>query len=347
MKKFFLMALAATVSLFAQAQTTDAPMATLQHGDQTTVFLGRMAFRQAYAAAADSADVITLSSGYFLVPNLIEKSISIYGAGMEDDTVTGTKATVMSGDLRFKPKDITDEDGNVIPAGCRINGSHIEGIRCSGSIMFDDNNHARTEKVTIAKCNVGVIQFCTTPETVTIRQCEIGTLIGNRESDIRGVYVTNCHINTIDLYTHFNSTLHVNHCIIRKGIPNIVGLFTNNILYESPASGSTVKNNIFAFSGALTAGVQSDGSNWLNTANAGIYAAEGEDGTYAADKTFELKYPKKYIGTDGTQVGLHGGDYPWNKIPCTPRIVESAVDTHTSADGRLRVNIKVEAQTKD
>lgn len=130
-------------------------------------------------------------------------------------------------------------------------------------------------------------------------------------------------------------------------MPYCTPLYTNSILYGPLSSGSTSKNNIFVGqSSSIGTGVQGS-NNWTNIANAGVYAADGEDGTYAEDKTFELKYPKKYVGTDGTEIGLHGGNYPWNKIPCTPRIMESDIDTKTSADGKLKVSIKVEAQTKD
>ena len=75
--------------------------------------------------------------------------------------------------------------------------------------------------------------------------------------------------------------------------------------------------------------------------------AEGEDGTYAEDKDFALKYPNRYMGNDGTQVGLHGGAYAWNKIPVLPRITECTIDTNDVANGKLKVSIKAEAQTKE
>lgn len=41
-----------------------------------------------------------------------------------------------------------------------------------------------------------------------------------------------------------------------------------------------------------------------------------------------------YMGNDGTVVGLHGGTYGWDKIPSTPRIISSTIDSKTSADGK-------------
>jgi hypothetical protein len=88
-------------------------------------------------------------------------------------------------------------------------------------------------------------------------------------------------------------------------------------------------------------------NNWVGLDNASVWATEGEDGSYAETKDFALKDPSLYIGTDGTEVGLHGGAYPWNKIPSIPRITECTIDTENAANGTIKVSIKAEAQTKE
>ncbi|MCD8236788.1 MAG: hypothetical protein LUD00_09080 [Prevotellaceae bacterium] len=344
MKNLLFIVATAAFSLCAKAQNTDAPMATLKHGDQTRVWLGVDAFINAYNAAADSADIITLSSGKFNVPSPISKSFSLYGAGCEDDVKTGTKATVLYS-LNFKPEDTTDEDGNKVVAGRRVNGVHIEGIQ-TDRIIFSKNNGVPVENLTIAKCKVKeYVEFYVSSINNTVRQCYVPR-INNNSSTLthQNLFITNSYLGYISS-ANTKSTIHIDHCIVKSSI-NPVCLCTNSILYGSLSSGSTAKNNIFVEK-EVGSGVQENNNNWTNLANAGIYAAEGENGNYAEDKTFELKYPKKYVGTDNTEIGLHGGNYPWNKIPCTPRIIESNIDTKTSADGKLKVSIKVEAQTKD
>lgn len=350
MKKFLSAVATAALSLFAQAQNTDAPMATLQHGDQTRVWMGVDAFIKAYEAAADSADVITLSSGNFQVPNKISKSFRLYGAGCEDDPATGTKATVLHNALRFIPADITNEDGETVKAGRKVNGLHLEGIQVP-SIHFERNEWTPVENLTIAKCRInGDLHFYIDTKNVTIRQSIIsnnGSIVSENWLLHTNLFVTNSYTCTADVHNLNNeSTIYFDHCIVKSNLWGTV-LCTNSILYNPLQSGSTSKNNIFVGTVSIGNGVQDSNNNWTGIANAGVYAAEGEDGTYAKDKTFELKYPKKYVGTDGTEIGLYGGNYPWNKIPCTPRIMESNIDTKTSADGKLKVSIKVEAQTKD
>lgn len=346
MKKFLSVVATAALSLFAYAQNTDAPMATLQHGDQTRVWMGVDAFIKAYEAAADSADVITLSSGNFQVPNPISKSFRLYGAGCEDDPATGTKATVLNSSLQFIPADITNEDGETVKAGRKVNGLHLEGVQVQ-SIYFNNNQLTPVENLTIAKCKItDRINFYHDSKNMTIRQSIIAYGIDNCNTHWGhyNLLITNSHIWSLP-YSYSESSIHVDHCIVRTISGRV--LCTNSILYNPLRSGSTSKNNIFVGTASIGNGVQDSNNNWTGIANAGVYTAEGEDGTYAEDKTFELKYPKKYVGTDGTEIGLYGGNYPWNKIPCTPRIMESNIDTKTSADGKLKVSIKVEAQTKD
>ena len=54
--------------------------------------------------------------------------------------------------------------------------------------------------------------------------------------------------------------------------------------------------------------------------------------------------PDSFIGNDGTQIGMLGGQYPFEKIPGVPRIIKSEVDGATNAEGQLHLNIQAEAR---
>ena len=60
-------------------------------------------------------------------------------------------------------------------------------------------------------------------------------------------------------------------------------------------------------------------------------------------RTWVLAEPTKYVGSDGTPCGVTGGDFPWNPIPATPRIISTSVDAKSEA-GKLKVTIKAEAR---
>lgn len=50
-----------------------------------------------------------------------------------------------------------------------------------------------------------------------------------------------------------------------------------------------------------------------------------------------------WIGSDGSQIGLHGGNMPFDPVPTNPQITKFNVASKTSADGKLSVDIEVKA----
>ena len=51
-----------------------------------------------------------------------------------------------------------------------------------------------------------------------------------------------------------------------------------------------------------------------------------------------------YIGTDGTQVGMYGGNYPYNTKVQYPIITSFGSDVQTSKEGILNINVEVDGQ---
>ena len=86
MKKNLLSMIALVCTMSAHAQLSDGVSATLQTGENTTIFYGFDAFKDAITAAPSNAvSVITLSPGTFNNPGEITKKVKIYGAGFEKD----------------------------------------------------------------------------------------------------------------------------------------------------------------------------------------------------------------------------------------------------------------------
>lgn len=50
---------------------------------------------------------------------------------------------------------------------------------------------------------------------------------------------------------------------------------------------------------------------------------------------------KKYLGSDGTEVGIYGGNLPFDATPTNPQITKFNVASKTTADGKLSVDIEV------
>jgi hypothetical protein len=69
--------------------------------------------------------------------------------------------------------------------------------------------------------------------------------------------------------------------------------------------------------------------------------ADGEIAdNYSANRTWELKQPDVWIGTDGTQIGIHGG-IGWSKVPRTPVIKSLELNVEGT---QLRINYEAEAR---
>ena len=66
--------------------------------------------------------------------------------------------------------------------------------------------------------------------------------------------------------------------------------------------------------------------------------------TYSDSETFELTAAaaQNYLGTDGKQVGIYGGNLPFDMRPSNPQITNAEVASKSDANGLLHINITVQ-----
>lgn len=337
-KKIILAFMAMTCAFSANAQQTEILTATLQHGDQTTVFYNKTAFIDAYNAAADTLDVITLSSGNFSSPGAIEKSIIVYGQGFETDTVSGIEPTII--------------DGSAI--SIYANAVHFEGLDINNAITIGKSGVA-TYRNKFIRCKTQAVSFKSDSYDTEITQCVILSKSDPVSGHINGgsiawggakyfntannLNISNCWISGgIQYFNVPESTIHIDHCILWTHYiaSNIPGgsygpyYYTNNIIYKEFDEGATSKGNK------------------SGTSVGTLFEDEGEDGYYDAKKSFAviafdpLNGDEINRGTDGTVIGLHGGEYGWKKIPSIPRITKATIDTSSANEGIIKVNITAE-----
>lgn len=183
MKKFFLLMMACGVALWGRAQQgTDVLMATLQHGDEVSMYYGKTALEEAYTAAADSGDVVTLSAGRFTFSGYMQKSLTIVGNGFLSDMENGVFPTVITSGLQFKPRDVVDDDGETVTEAVKVDGVHLEGLKIENPVVYSSSGTVRN--LTIKKClftnpdSYGrVLSLSTSTENVVIQQCVLGGCI--------------------------------------------------------------------------------------------------------------------------------------------------------------------------
>lgn len=315
MRRFvFFIIFAFCYTFAASAQGTDHFTAVLQHGSDVSFYKGSTAFQQAYDAAVDG-DVIILSQGMFLPVSRVEKVLSIYGAGFENNPETNTAVTAISGDQKVGKS-----------SGETLDGFHIEGVRFMDWLMFDSSE---LKNATIQKCYItGSIRFASNIENVVVKQCRIVDSVLGYNTNIvaNGLLVANCVFGTNVRQFSGKSFIHVDHCTLQRysGEDYAQILFTNSIIlgdsyYTATGVGQycTVRNCIQqSNTGTFPENTLYDPATLYKLDLANIFA-DGEDSTYSPSRTYELKDPDTYKGTDGTPIGPSGGD-GWNKVPFKP-----------------------------
>lgn len=351
MKKFFLLMMACGVALWGRAQQgTDVLMATLQHGDEVSVYYGKTALEEAYTAAADSGDVVTLSAGVFSFSNHeFQKSLSVVGNGFVSDMENGIYPTIIEDGLYFKPRDVVDDDGEMVKEGVKVDGIRLEGLKLS-YVLFQSSGVIRDFQ--IVKCQLSgserPLLFESSTENFVLRQsvCDGVQFGAGNWCNHQNFYICGSYVAVIDFPKEY-CTVNVDHSLINSLYQNnLVGLSLGNSIVKASniSSGVVANNSVFIDNtpyNLIGAG------NWVNCKYAGIFEESMDNLAWDGVKTFKLKYPEEYVGTDGTQVGLYGGPYPYNPTPSIPQIKESHIDTTVAANGKLKVSVTVEAQTED
>lgn len=328
---FALVAFITTLTTFAQADQSDMVSATLLHGDQTKVYYTTNAAVNALNDATDG-DVIILSEGKF-DGFTISKSVAIYGAGLDKTYVSSFSVNEQKG---------FDEYGKEYYYYPVIKLEGISFVSFYSSSINSSSHNAVMKDLLINKCKFSTLNLYSNMENCRISQSVfLGNIYINSSSSYKSLIFENCYLSGISSTKETGNNVLFDHCIIKY--TSAPATYTNCIIRDALPKYSTAYNNIFIEPKALGENVVGDG-NWFGIAVKGIYAAEDETGEYADDKDFALKYPKLYVGTDGTEVGINGG-HGFSRIAATPSIVSSDIDTRAE-EGKIKVNITVEAHTK-
>ena len=310
MKKILFSILALCGSIVATAQSTDETSAILQHGDQISIYKGNTGLQQAYANAAEG-DVINLSSGTFK-PVTIEKAITIYGVGFEDNAETNTPRTLIDGEWNI------GKDGNI------LDGFYMEGVSTNSYVYF----RGQIKNALIRRCYLGyTVTFYYYSENVVFNQCRFNNGIYGRDNLTNRLLISNCYVNGRIYGFVPQSFVNIDHSIVTTlysgNFQNAQFLWTNSILYAGnndkvPVGAfSTVKNCIVVNgAGTFDNNMIVENCHYVDLAN--IFA-DSENIDYDASRTFVLKEPTTYVGTDNTPIGLSGGA-GWNKIPSKPYV---------------------------
>lgn len=331
MKKFFVSLVAMMIATVCFSQNT--LVATLSHGDDVTMFYGTYALRDAHNAAV-SGDIINLSGGAFQAVN-ITKGIILRGTGI--DAVSPTYIT-SNFDI-----EISSEDANRLS---------MEGIRCVGEItmrgtfnnpyfvksqfhIFHYADDAIIKNALFANCKIIGGYYPRATGTMQFINCFVYGFSNGGQDNTSASFI-NCILEpqySFAAYDICQSQL-IN-CIIYSNDP--YGENGNQLSSTSQAT-NCVSVNFSDLFGAQPANTNNKKSSYSEL-------FKDFTSTYSDSQTFELtdEAKTKYLGVDGTEVGLYGGVLPYNSTPSYPQITKMNVANKTTADGKLSVEIEVSA----
>ena len=346
MKHLFSMAVALfmTATSFAQV-VSEAISATLQRGESTSVYYGTDALKQALENAEDG-NIITLSSGTFSTPANFNKSVKIYGAGYEDDTLTGVARTFLAGGVTMDGLD-----------GQHPDYFYMEGVWINGEVNINKlETDTLIQGTKFVKCRMGTFNMRSNSDATILRQCYICGHIDGNSSIATGFIAQNCYINNRVQWFNTKSAVLIDHCILPQNDCYYIHgpyLYKNSIINTCLDLGATAVNcignhrELSRDNQNTLVNCYTEYSDWGDYLGS-IFTDGQKNLKYTLDDTqiprrWEIANPDVFIGDDGTAVGPAGGDYPWDKIPSTPRIISSKIGNKT-VGGKLHVTVKAEAR---
>lgn len=309
--------MACVFSVRANAQ--DVQLATLQHGETMTAYYGGTAFVKAMEAAV-AGDVITLSAGTFTAPT-IDKAVTIQGSGYVQDAANNRYATVITGDCTINlPEEAT--------------GLTIEGIYTNNRIYVD----GKATLMAIKRCRLATLRFTGQSENCIVQQCRINTFRPDALSE--NLFVQ----NTVIYYMYDNSdgaSLVFENCTFTGSNIFPKAVYRNSIIYcPSGNAGSSYYYNVYC-PGNLGNSMQENNTSLSISDFRNLFVG----GNYGMDGNVKLtdEAAAQYLGYDGTQVGVYGGEIGFTDVPSNPQILSKNIATK-SEDGKLSIKISVEAQ---
>lgn len=319
----------------------DKMLVTLQHGETMTAFYGSDAFKAA-VDAAEAGDLLTLSGGSFTATT-ITKPLKIQGSGYSQDTQNFRYRTTINGDMAIE-----------IPGAAA--GLLIEGLWFSNNVIVKGDG---LNDFIFRKCRLNGLYLNAINSGCYIDQCRIASELKFTQPTTQFFMA-----NSIARYISGNNGSTSNtfdHCVITMQVANEVVANFHNSFIRNPSGASTCSyyknvmdiNNVYSTFNSTNneqniVFVYKDWNNIESYIHADYKAlfASGDVRYYNDGYNYRLteEAAAKYLGNDGTQVGIYGGEVPFTNVPTNPQITFKNISTHSNANGKLSVRVTVEAQ---
>lgn len=347
MKKLFLslVALAAAAMSYAQSSV----LATLSHDGEISTYYGAGALKSAHEAA-EHGDVITLSSGSFQATD-ITKAVTIRGAGMQVDSIAQIYPSVIVGSFNIDVPDSLEQHLTVEGIYCDNNNVKVYNTLSNAtfiksrfysfsSISSSANGYGYMKNLTFIHCKIqynfsnrnggNSISF--------VNSLIMNPIVGGTDYTNNSFEFMNCIVSWTSNYPNLSSYYAIyRNCILRSLYTTdyVNKLSSTNLIYNCLGIAPT---NMFTNIAAL-------GSSMFYTATKMEDVFKTWTGTVSEIENYEFtdEAKTKYLGDDGKELGIYGGNLPFTPNPTNPKITKFNVASKSTADGKLSVDIEVKA----
>ena len=306
--------------------------ATLQSGENLSVFYGVDAFKEAYTAAVDG-DQITLSAGTFNAPESnITKSVKITGTGAYEEsanttfeTLTASGTDIRIEGVKFSKTLYVSGSTNLIVTRCWVEAlnasSTYNGAVFDETVFKNINGMPYAVGFTFKNCTIN--SFLDTNSTTNIGQilnCVIYYYGDSNDGSLR--YYT-FYSSARQPYAIYKNCILGTYQYATEGLPGKKpSEFYYNVGYQENS------NTSFKFD-----------SDCVNVGNRIMTYTE----LFGGAKLFPAKPVNVPNGEDDTPVGPYGGT-GFSQYPAIPRIISQSVDGSTNDEGKINVKIEVKAE---
>ncbi len=325
------------------ASAQDLPTTVLKSSKGIKVFYGVKSLVEAVDSIKawgqdDSPCSLTLSSGVFEAPSDFDVSnmpnILIRGAGMDG----GTGTTVQSDNTTLKSSAKLDVEGIYFRTTFSANPVKKTFTRCrfkkytssgeAGDTYLNDNIFIQCKMENLAVNSqskftaFNSIFICNA--SMSYWQAEFNNCLVQLQSYVSDLdnyggmtNMYNCIIAAISgSSSAFDARVNLNKCLV---LNNCSSIFENQ---------TSLTNISLPYDSIST-------------------VFKTYTGTYTIEETFELtdEAKAKYLGADGRQVGIYGGDYSYDPSVSYPHITKKTVAARTE-NGKLKVNVEISVGNK-
>ena len=313
---------------------------------------------------SQNGDTLYLPGGGFTISDTIKKCIHIVGVGHNPDSTQATNYTLISGDIYILAS---------------ASNSSLTGLYCNGKLRFGNSQiNQSVNNLHVSRCNLhaGVLfGFSNTSNANNNTFCEnvIPGFIDMYNSHNNAFYnnilelVKNIGLSNIFRNNIFNMSGSVNYSdgyfwygCQTSFVNAISSIFENNIFrgrllssggYNLQFSNCVFYNNLFGEASSIGSPFCTgcmDFNSLLNQPDSTIFINYpiGLNFQYSLNYQIKNTCHGKNAGTDGTDIGIYGGLFPWKEgsVPLSPHIQNKVIPVSTNPNGNLNVNIKVAAQ---